>query len=63
MVNKSLFLTLVIFFVSLYFRTSQLLVILGERCKLPYRVMGRAPDADDFGRFLMTLDPYNYMVL
>ena len=23
----------------------------------------RAPDADDFGKFLRKLDPYNYMVL
>ena len=53
MVNKSLFLTLVIFFVRLYFRKNQLWVILGERCKLPSRVLGRAPNADDYGRFLM----------
>ena len=38
-------------------------MILGERCKLSHRVLDRGQDADDFGRFLMKLDPYNYMVL
>ena len=33
-------------------------MILEERYKLPYRVLSRAPDADDFGKFLMKLDPY-----
>ena len=56
--------TLLIFFVRLYFRKQKhLKVILEERCKLPYRLLGRAQDADDFGEFLMKLDPYNYMVL
>ena len=38
-------------------------MVLGERCKLPYRVLGRVPDTDDFGKFLIKLDPYNYTVL
>ena len=38
-------------------------MIFGEGCKLPYRVLGRAPDADNFGKFLMKLHHYNYMVL
>ena len=36
-------------------------MILGERCQLPYRVLSRATDANNFGKFLMKLDPYNYM--